>query len=230
MSIMLSMSEAEQRIQAAFSAYAAMPVEQIALAAAQNRVLAEPVVAPWSQPRAALSAMDGYAVRAIDTEPAQDSQDSHDSRQRPRLKLVGERAAGQKADFIQALRPMECMRIFTGGVVPPEADAVLLQEDAEIVADVKAPAPGQKFIRAKESVTIGRHIRPAGLDYQKGAVLLAAGRVLTARDLALAASANYATVAVRMKPRVGILATGDEILRLGHSPEIGQIIGGNGYY
>ena len=219
---MLTIHEAEQRIKSAFAAYSPMPIEHIALAAAQNRVLAEAVMAPWSQPRTALSAMDGYAVRASDTE----SPTSHT--ERPLLKLVGEMAAGQKADAIPALKPMECVRIFTGGVVPPGADAILLQEDAEIVTDAKAQ--GQTYIRAKESVAPSRHIRPAGLDYQHGAILLAPTRVLTARDLALAASANYATLAVRMKPRVGILATGDEILRLGQAPELGQIIGGNGYY
>ncbi|MDI9348923.1 MAG: molybdopterin molybdotransferase MoeA [Candidatus Symbiobacter sp.] len=240
---MLSVNEATKKIAESLAAYPIMPVEHVALAAAQGRTLAEAVTAPWSQPRAAVSAMDGYAVRAADTNPTTNANPNPNAPPTvpgQKLRVMGEIAAGRSPEGLPPLAPQQCYRIFTGSVVPAGADAILLQEDTHPSSGCDYPRAGgdseaqsetgKTYIIAKQPVTPGRHIRPMGLDYQHGQILLSPGRRLSARDLALAASANYATLAVRMKPRVGILATGDEILRLGQTPALGKIIGGNGYY
>jgi molybdopterin molybdotransferase len=184
-----------------------LAAENVPLAAAHGRVLAADLAALRTQPPAAVSAMDGYAVRAADvaTAPA-------------RLKLIGEVAAGHPFD-----RPVgagEAARIFTGGVVPPGADTIVIQEhtarDGDTVVVEKASAAG-------------RHIRPEGLDFKAGDSLLPRGKRLTARDLALAAAMNHATVPVHRVARVALLATGDELVMPGTTPGYGQIVYSNGY-
>src|SRR5215468_3931877 len=136
--------------------------EMVALDAAYHRVLARDVAARRTQPPQAMSAMDGYAVRAADA--------TLDAR----LQVIGEVAAGRP--FARALGAGEAVRIFTGGVVPDGADAVVIQEDT--VADGKR-------VTIKEAAIVGRHIRPAGVDFREGDVLLRKGARLTERDLSL---------------------------------------------
>jgi len=181
--------------------------EMIALDEAFHRVLARDVAALRTQPPQAMSAMDGYAVRAADAAKIQ-----------ARLKVIGEVAAGRP--FGQPIGPGEAVRIFTGGVVPDGADAVVIQEDT--VADGGS-------ITLTEAAMTGRHIRPAGVDFRQGDVLLSAGGRLTDRDLSLAASMNYPELPVRRRPKVALLATGDELVMPGSTPGPGQIIYSNGY-
>jgi molybdopterin molybdotransferase len=181
--------------------------EMIALDAAFHRVLARDVAALRTQPPQAMSAMDGYAVRAADAAKIQ-----------ARLKVIGEVAAGRP--FGQPIGPGEAVRIFTGGVVPDGADAVIIQEDT--VADGGT-------ITITEAAIAGRHIRPAGVDFRQGDVLLSAGGRLSDRDLSLAASMNYPELPVRRRPKVALLATGDELVMPGSTPGPGQIIYSNGY-
>jgi molybdopterin molybdotransferase len=200
---MLSVEEARARI---LSALAPTAAETVALPEAWGRVTAAPVVARLTQPPADVSAMDGYALRAADGAAG------------ARLRVIGAAPAGHP--FAGEVGPGEAVRIFTGGFVPAGADAILLQEDAEALGDT---------VLLKEAVRVGRHIRRQGLDFAAGEVVLPAGRRLTARDIGLAAAANHAWLAVRRRPRVGILATGDEIALPGDPVPPGGIVSSNAH-
>jgi molybdopterin molybdotransferase len=180
--------------------------ELVALEEAAGRVLARDLKAMRTQPPADMSAMDGYAVRAGDaTLSAQ-------------LKVIGEVAAGRP--FARAVSAGEAVRIFTGGVVPDGADAIVIQEDTARSGDV---------VTINEAAGAGRHIRRAGIDFREGDVLLKQSHRLLDRDLALAASMNHPAVPVHRRPKVALLATGDELVAPGTTPGPGQIVYSNGF-
>jgi len=182
--------------------------ESVPIEAAAWRVLAADLRAKRTQPPFDASAMDGYAVRAADIAalPAF-------------LKVMGEAPAGKP--FAGELGAGHAVRIFTGAPLPRGADTVLIQEDTR-------PA-GEGRIEALESTARGRHVRAAGLDFREGDLLLNAARVLDPAAVSLAAAANHATVEVVRRPRVALLATGDELLPPGSRTGPGQIIASNGY-
>jgi molybdopterin molybdotransferase len=183
------------------------PVEAVALEHALGRTLAKDLAAKRTQPPNAVSAMDGYAVRA------------EDLAQLPvRLKQIGESTAGH--GFSGSLGSKETVRIFTGAPVPEGCDTILIQENARVEAG---------FVEPLQSVASGRHIRAKGIDFAEGEVLLAAGTRLGASNIALAAAMNFAEVAVTRRPRVGILATGDELVHPGATIGTDQIIASNSY-
>jgi molybdopterin molybdotransferase len=184
-----------------------LTAEAATLLNAHGRVLAADLAAKRTQPPDDVSAMDGYAARADDvaTVPA-------------KLKVIGEVAAGHPFDG--RVGPGQAARIFTGGVLPPGADTIVIQENTTRDGDtVVVTTPSAK----------GRHIRVAGLDFKPGAVLLSKGTRLTARDLALAAAMNHPTVPVHRMPKVAVLATGDELVMPGTEPGFGEIVYSNGY-
>ena len=201
---MISVEEARERI---LRALAPTPAETVPLAASGGRVLARPVLARLTQPPADVSAMDGYAVRAVDA-----------AAKGAELRLVGSAPAGHPFDG--TVSPGEAVRVFTGAFVPRGADAILLQEDAE-------SAEGK--VRVGEAVRPGRWIRHRGLDFEEGEALLPAGRRLTARDVGLAAAANHPWLTVHRRPRIGILATGDEIALPGEPVPPGGIVSSNAH-
>jgi molybdopterin molybdotransferase len=134
------------------------------------------------------------------------------------LAVIGAAPAGHP--FAGVVGPGQAVRIFTGGFVPEGADSILLQEDAEA-------ANGAVVV--KEGVTPGRWVRKRGLDFAEGEALLAAGRRLTARDIGLAAASNNPWLAVHRRPRIGILATGDEIALPGDPIPPGGIVSSNAH-
>lgn len=197
---MLSVEEAQARLLAGVEV---LPAEWVALAAAGGRRLAAPVVAKRDQPPFASSAMDGYAVRSHDLPGP--------------WRVVGEAAAGRR--FGAALGAGEAARIFTGAPLPDGADMVVIQEDARREGDALAltAAPGAP----------GANVRRAALDFAAGDIVLPAGTVLTAAAVGLAAAAGQATLGVRCRPRVGLLATGDELVLPGSPPGPDQIVSSN---
>lgn len=173
--------------------------ESVALAEADGRVLAQPVIAHRDQPPFDASAMDGWAVHRADL-TAEAS-----------LKIVGESAAGH--GYVQPLRPGEAVRIFTGAPVPAGADLVVIQEEATREGDTVRLGPaGQPT-----------HIRPRGGDFQAGETLLAAGLKLDPWRLSLAAAAGQAALSLARRPRIVLLATGEELAQPGEVPGAFQI-------
>src|SRR5215475_2441766 len=177
------------------------------LAEAHGQVLAADLVALRTQPPADVSAMDGYAVHSQDVASTP-----------VRLKLVGEVAAGHP--FQGSVGRGEAARIFTGGVLPPGTDTIVIQENTVREGDA---------VLVNAASGKGKHVRVEGLDFKQDAVLLAKGRRLRDRDLALAAAMNYPTVPVHRSPKVALLATGDELVMPGGTPGFGQIVYSNGY-
>ncbi|MEX2454925.1 MAG: gephyrin-like molybdotransferase Glp [Rhodospirillaceae bacterium] len=200
---LLPVADAQQRI---LDAVSPLPAEQISLSAGLGRVLAADVAARRMQPPMPVSAMDGYAVRAADvgTLPAE-------------LRVIGYAPAGHA--FEGSVGPGEAVRIFTGAPLPDGADTIVIQENAEQSGETVRVIDG--------TAPKGRFVRPAGLDFAEGDILLRAGRVLTARDIGLAAAMNVPWLMVRRKPRIAILATGDEIVMPGDPVGRDQIVSSN---
>jgi molybdopterin molybdotransferase len=200
---MLSVDDARARILAALRPTAA---EVVALADAWGRVTALAVTARLDQPPGDVSAMDGYALYA------------NDGIEGTRLRVAGSAPAGHP--WAGTLGHGEALRLFTGSILPPGADAILLQEDA---------TAGDGFVTVNETVKAGRHIRRAGQDFSVGDILVPAGRRLGMRDVGLAAAGNHPWLTVHRRPRVAIAATGDEIALPGEPIPAGGIVSSNAH-
>ncbi len=179
--------------------------EMVSVADALGRVVAEDVSARLTQPPVAVSSMDGYAVRCVDV-----------LEQPVTLVRIGESQAG--GPFEGTVKAGQCVRIFTGAALPEGTDAVIIQEDTDVNGN---------RITMKEVAFEGKFVRRAGLDFTKGDVLIRAGQVLTARDIGLLCAMNVPWLKVYRRPRVAILATGDELVMPGEALGDGQIISSN---
>jgi molybdopterin molybdotransferase len=199
---LMPVSEALARILASARV---MGVESVKLSEALGRITASDLKAKHNQPPFHASAMDGYAVSHVDiaTLPAT-------------LKLIGVAAAGHA--FKGNVKHGQAVRILTGAPLPKGADTVVIQENVRVEG---------KAITVNEATAMGRNIREAGLDFAKGVVLVGAGAKLGARDIGLLASANHAMIRIRMKPRVAILTTGDELALPGAARRFDQITSSN---
>ena len=184
-----------------------LPVEMVPLDRARGRVLAIDMAALRTQPPAAVSAMDGYAVRASDVATAPAT-----------LKVIGEIAAGHP--FPKQIAAGQAARIFTGGVMPDGSDTVVIQELTSREGD---------NVTVQKSTAKGRNVRNQGIDFTQGEVLLRKGRKLTDRDVMLAAAMNYPDVSVYRQPKVAVLGTGDELVPPGGAPRSGEIVYSNGF-
>lgn len=184
-----------------------MPVEEIPLAEATGRVLAADLPALLAVPPFTNSAMDGFAVRAVDVAVAP-----------VRLTVVGDVPAG--AHSVPVLAPGQAARIMTGAPLPPTADAVV---PVEATDQQPGDHPLPSSVEIVQSVVAGRHVRVRGESVGVGAPALAAGTRLGPAAVAAAASVGYGRLAVYRRPRVAVLATGAELVAPGRVIEHGQV-------
>ncbi|HEY7083593.1 MAG TPA: gephyrin-like molybdotransferase Glp [Hyphomicrobiaceae bacterium] len=207
MSPPLSVDEALERI---LDGVEPTAIEFASVEAAHRRTLAEPLAALLTQPPFDASAMDGYAVLAGDV-----------ARLPVSLAVIGTAAAGHP--FAGDVAAGEAVRIFTGAPLPGGTDAIVIQENT-----VLEPAEsGPTMVRVCEGHPDPGHVRRKGFDFRAGEILLGAGRRLGPRELSLAAAMGHGSLPLRRRPRVAILATGDELRLPGSRPGPGQIIASN---
>jgi molybdopterin molybdotransferase len=203
---LLSVDEALRRVLTGIER--PVEAERIPLADCAGRTLAEDLSSLRDQPPFPASAMDGYAVRHADLPDVPTS-----------LRVIGTSAAGHA--FLGTVDAGTAVRIFTGAPVPEGADSIVIQEDTE--------ARDGDAVFIKERPRPGQFVRPAGLDFRSGERMLRAGQRLDARRLSLAAAMGHGKLPVRRRPRVAILATGDELVRPGETAGPDQIVASNPY-
>ena len=185
--------------------------EETSLTSAINRVTAVEVRARRCQPPVAVSAMDGYAVKSMDVKTS------------PRkLVCIGSVPAG--SNFRGHLKSGEAVRIFTGAPVPKGADTIVIQENVVATSETDGSE-----ITVLKGAKRGIYIRKAGLDFKTGDVGIPKNKRLTSRDIGLAAAMNVPWILVRRRPRIAIIATGDEIVRPGELTSKNQIVSSNSY-
>lgn len=201
----LRVEEARQRILQQITAISCW--RKVALRDALGQVLHEDIMSLLSVPPHTNSAMDGYALRGEDLTPQSTS-----------LKLVGSAFAGHP--FMEPVNAGECVRIMTGAMLPGNCDTVIMQERAEVIGD---------YITLRGEHHAGENVRLAGEDIQTGAVVLKAGRRVTAADLGLLSSLGLAELKVRRRIRVAFFSTGDELRSLGETLAPGDIYDSNRY-
>jgi molybdopterin molybdotransferase len=208
----LSVEEALERILATVRV---LEPERVPVLEALGRVLAEEVVADRNIPPLPNSAMDGYAVRAADV-----------ARVPARLRVIAEAPAGRLCPV--EVGPGSAVRIMTGAPIPAGADAVVPFEHTRVVQDSSCPT-ADEWIEVLRETRPGANVREAGEDVRAGRVVLTPGRVLRPQEIGMLAALGRTEVAVVRRPRVAILATGDEVVPPWETPGPGQIRDANSY-
>ena len=205
-SSLLTVEEANKRMLGAIQP--SMAHETLPLKQALGRVLSHDVISPMALPSFCHSAMDGYAFSSRDVLDYQQFA----------LKVVGTSWAGRP--FEGVTKQGECVRIFTGAVLPEKTDSVVMQEDIHHLNNV---------IQLPASVACYKHVRMTGEDVAEGQVLCAAGHLISAIDLALFASAGLPAVSVIRQLKIVYFSTGNELVSLGSTLKLGEIYDSNRY-
>ncbi|MEE8046076.1 MAG: gephyrin-like molybdotransferase Glp [Dehalococcoidia bacterium] len=213
---MLSVEEARDRI---LSYFEVLSVEDAQLVESMGQVLAEDLVASFDIPPLANSAMDGYAVRAADTQGA--SQESP-----VELPVTGVVAAGQLPDH--ALEAGTAIRIMTGAPVPDNADAVVPFEDTDEL-ERREIGGSHEAIAIRLQAETYDNVRGAGEDVEKGTTVFERGQILRAGEIGVIASLGHARVRAIRRPVVAIVSTGDELLEPGEAHQPGKIYNSNAF-
>jgi molybdopterin molybdotransferase len=203
----MALMEVEVALERILHGVKPLPTEMIDLDQACGRVLAVDVLAKRDQPPFNSSAMDGYAVRQADIVALPAA-----------LRLIGTSAAGHA--FKGKVRMGTVVRILTGAPVPSDTDTVVIQENTRVEDDL---------VHVLQATPLGKNIRPAGLDFAKGQLLVPLRTRLTPRDIGVLAAGNVAKVKVFRKPRIVLFTTGDELVLPGEKPKADQIVSSNSH-
>ena len=187
--------------------------ETVSLHDAGNRVLAQDIVATFPLPRFDNSAMDGFSLRAADTNGASQSNPVT-------LKMVSVSSAGTPSEII--VGSGECTQCMTGAKIPDGADTIVMVEDTSGFSDADSV---QIFLEAHP----GKHIRKQGEEIQEGDVLIPKGTRITPGEIGTLATFGYKKIPVAKKPRIAIFGTGDELIEPGNKLKAGQIYNSNLY-
>lgn len=199
----MSLISVEEALRRVLDGVPALAAEEIPVGEAHRRVLAAPLASLRTHPPADVSSMDGYAASAADLDSAST------------LQVVGESAAGHP--FTGVVKSGETARIFTGAILPDGTDTVVAQEDAKV--------DGRTI--SLPSARRGQFVRKRGLDFVAGKTMIETGRRLTARDIGLAAAMDHPRVRVARRPRVAIVATGDELVVPGAGGGENRVVASN---
>ena len=214
---MLSVEEALARVLALVHE---LPAEDAPILDAVGQTLAADVRAPFDVPALANSAMDGYAVRAADTAGASAAAPAA-------LRVIGQIQAGGLPTL--PVGPGEAVRIMTGAPVPQGADAVVPWELTNEADLRRAGQPHPSVVEARRAASPGDHVRPSGEDAAAGSLVLSKGRVLDPPAVGMLAAFGYASCRVVRRPRVAVLATGDEVQAPGEPLRPGHLYDSNTY-
>lgn len=209
----------QEALTAVLAGVSVLPAERVPLLDALGRVIAETVVAKDSLPPFANSAMDGYAMRAEDLVGATVNSPAE-------LRVIGDVAAGFVPDL--TVTSGTAVRIMTGAPLPSGADAVIPVEDTnEAWRNPERPLPER--VQIKREVNVGDYVRQPGEDIKSGQTIIPQGHLLRPQEVGVLASLGIAEVSVVRRPKVGILATGDELIAIEESLQPGKIRNSNGY-
>ncbi len=218
---MISVEEARERI---LELVSILEPEDAGIFEALDRVLAEDVYSDMNVPPLDNTAMDGYAVRAADTFGADRSNPVS-------LQVIFDLAAGYTTDV--SVRSGTAIRIMTGAPIPPGADAVVPFEETDEAqvgfAGLPASQGGGRWVKIFKAAKLGANIRRAGEDLREGERVLALGTVVRPPEIGLLSSVGRSRVQVHRRPRVAIIATGDELVEINQRPGPGQIRNSNNY-